>query len=191
MKYSGLLLLTAFSVACSCTSKSAQGGSAEPLSPVQEGLVGQGWRIETPEGGELGEEYGVKPVYGIQDNYFDIRMGTGFSAAVKIMNASTGKCIRYVYVPEGEMVTVGQIPQGVYFLKLAYGRDWMEMQTEDGVAGKFTRGAFYEKSAPNYDFGEKNSREFVDYMLEINVVDGDAKHEFETVGITEEEFYMN
>lgn len=128
------------------------------MSSVQEELISQGWCIETPEGCELSEKYGVKPIYGIQDNYFDIHIGTGFSVAIKIMNASTGKCIRYVYVPEGETVTVGQILQGVYFLKLAYGRDWMEMQTDDGVIGKFTRGSFYEKSTSNYNFGEKNYR---------------------------------
>lgn len=192
MKYYSLLLLIVFSIVlCSCISKSTQSNTTEPLSSVQEELISQGWCIETPEGGELSEKYGVKPIYGIQDNYFDIHIGIGFNVAIKIMNASTGKCIRYVYVPEGETVAVGQIPQGMYFLKLAYGRDWMEMQTDDGVIGKFTRGSFYEKSTSNYNFGEKNSSKFINYMLEINVVNGDTEHEFETIEITEEEFGMN
>lgn len=58
-----------------------------------------------------------------------------------------------MYAPEGETVTIDQIPQGMYFLKLAYGCNWMETQTEDGVVGKFTRGSFYEKSTSNYNFG--------------------------------------
>ena len=63
----------------------------------------------------------------------------------------------------------------------------------DGVTvkGKFTRSPFYEKSASSYDFGKKNSQSFVNYSLELNVINGDTENNFETVAISEEEFNQN
>lgn len=166
-------------------------GENDKMTEAQQHLLDEGWDFANPNGGELDEAYGVHPVYGIQDNYFDIVIGEGCSVAIKIVNASTDKCIRYVYVPENETVTVSQIPQGLYYLKLAYGRDWMEQKTDTMVHGKFTRGVFYERSTNSYDFGKKNSQDFVTYRLEINVVDGLVENNFHTEQITEEEFEKN
>lgn len=189
--YLTLCLLSCF-VMLSCINKPQRNvEQAQELSAEQEGLLQQGWTQNAPNGGDLDETYGIKPVYGIQDNYFDIRIGEGCCVAVKIVNAETNQPIRYVYIPEGETVTVGQIPQGRYFLKLAYGKDWMEHDEDSIVKGRFTLDTFYEKSALAYDFGKKNSQSFVNYTLEINVVDGDALHEFKTVEISEEEFENN
>ena len=122
----------------SCGGNSTTTQTNEEPTPEQEELIQNGWSSSTPEGGELGTEYGIKPIYGIQDNYFDIRIGEGFSVAIKIVDASSEKCIRYVYVPEGESITVSQIPQGRYYLKLAYGKDWMELSDGVTVKGKYT-----------------------------------------------------
>ena len=50
--------------------------------------------------GELPSSYGVKPKYGLQDNYFDINMGEGCDIAVKIIDLSNDRCIRYIFVSE-------------------------------------------------------------------------------------------
>lgn len=158
------------------------------LTEEQETLVSQGWEMSAPEGGELDETMGVKPVYGLQDNYFDITVGQGFSVAMKIMSVAEHKCIRYVFIPEGQTVTVNEIPQGKYYLKLAYGKDWMEKKNGSITLGKFSRNAFYEKSTNMFDFGLKNSMSVVNYKLELNVVNGSAKNNFKTVYINENEF---
>ena len=158
---------------------------------LQENLIKEGWEFETPQGGELGDEYGVKPIYGVHDNYFDITIGEGCSVAIKIMDVTSGKCIRYVYVPENETVTVTEIPQGQYFLKLAYGKDWMENDTDSITQGKFTKKAFFEKSTESYNFGKKNTGDFVNYSLKINVVDETTENNFTTVSISEDEFNKN
>lgn len=193
MKINKLLLLCAsIWLLVSCTPKPHEGSKAEKESTVaQDSLLQQGWVKTEPKSGDLEESYGIKPIYGIQDNYFDIHIGEESCVALKIVNAGTQQPIRYVYIPEGEMITVNQIPQGTYYLKLAYGRDWMECETDSVKRGKFTRNVFYEKSASTYDFGKKNSQSFVNYTLEINVVNGDTDHEFKTVPITEEEFENN
>ena len=146
-----------------------------------------GWTVETPTE-DLTEEYGIQPIYGIQDNYFDIAMGSGCNVAVKIMDLRTDKCIRYVYVAENSTTTVQEIPQGVYYLKLAYGYDWMEYEKDNVKIGKFTRNVSYERSQDTFDFGVKNSRDEVNYRLEINVVDSKLENNFLATPINEEEF---
>ena len=185
--YKTIAISLAF-VLSSCGGNNTTTQIKEEPTPEQEELVQNGWSSNKPKSGELSSEYGVKPVYGMQDNYFDIRIGEGFSVAIKIMDLESDKCIRYIYVPEGETVTISQIPHGLYYLKLAYGKDWMEFSDGNTIKGKFTRSVFYEKSASSYDFGKKNSQSLVNYLLELNVVNGSTDNNFETVAISEEEF---
>lgn len=190
MKYKLVLLFSLFiciiCVACHNTSNNQP--QARENSEYQEQLMRDGWTFETLSDSELGEEYGIKPVYGLQDNYFDITMGEGYNVAIKIMDATTDKCVRYAVVRENSTTTVSQIPQGRYYLKLAYGQDWMELSTDSMIIGKFTRNAFYERSRQIYDFGKKNSLEQVNYELRINVQDASGMNNFETTPISEEEF---
>ena len=178
----GLLFLT------SCHQGSGQNEAVAEPTPSQQRLLDAGWTVETPDE-ELSEEYGISPVYGIQDNYFDIAMGSGCNVAVKIMDLRTDKCIRYVYVAENSTTTVQEIPQGVYYLKLAYGYDWMEYEKDNVMKiGRFTRNVSYERSQDTFDFGVKNSRDEVNYRLEINVVDSKLENNFLATPINEEEF---
>lgn len=178
----GLFTLTA------CHNKGdVQNSEMEKPTQVQQKLLDEGWTAAIPNE-DLTEGYGMEPVYGLQDNFFDITMGKGCNVAVKIMDLKTNKCIRYVYVAENTTTTVQEIPQGVYYLKLAYGYDWMEMETENGKQGKFTRNVKYERSQDTFDFGAKNSRDEINYRLEINVVDSKLENNFLTTSIDEKEF---
>ena len=170
----GLLAFT------SCHHRGGQNETVAEPTPAQQKLLDAGWTVETPDE-DLTEEYGIKPIYGIQDNYFDIAIGSGCNVAVKIMDWRTDKCIRYVYVAENSTTTVQEIPQGVYYLKLAYGYD-------NGKIGKFTRNVSYERSQDTFDFGVKNSKDEINYRLEINVVDSKLDNNFLATPINEEEF---
>lgn len=175
---------------CALVSCHHQGGdSQEVVEPTQaqQKLLDNGWTVETPDD-DLSEEYGIKPIYGIQDNYFDIAIGEGCNVAVKIMDLRTDQCIRYVYVAENSTTTVQEIPQGIYYLKLAYGYDWMSNETDSIKLGKFTRNVSYERSRDTFDFGVKNSAEERSYQLEINVIDSKFENNFLTTTIDEEEF---
>lgn len=180
-------LLLLCSLLCLAGCHNSGGKEAHELSPQQKNLVENGWKLSTPTGGEFDETMGIKPIYGTQDNYFDITVGDGFDVALKIVDFSTNKCIRYVYAPQNQTVTVNQIPQGKYYVKLAYGLDWMECETDSVTLGKFTSKAFFAKSNV-FDFGVKNSQEAANYELELNVVEGSAKNNFPTVPIDESEF---
>lgn len=105
------------------------------------------------------------------------------------MDASTDKSIRYVFVPENTTENIQMIPQGKYYLKLAYGNDWMEFDNGDGsLSGKFTRNVSYDKSIDIFDFGKKNSSSIVSYVLQINIDNSQLHNNFETVSISEADF---
>lgn len=163
---------------------------ADTLSPQQEALVEKGWYIpKNTLSGELSKEYGIKNKYGQQDNYFDIQIGNGCDVAVKIMDAMTDRCIRYVLVLENSTENVQMIPQGKYYLKLAYGKKWMEYDNGDGtLSGKFTQNVSYDRSIDVFDFGRKNSSSVISYILQINIEDNQHQSNFETMSISESEF---
>lgn len=160
------------------------------LSDSQNNLISEGWYIpKIKPSGELPKEYGVKSKFGQQDNYFDIEIGKGCDVAIKIMDVATDKCIRYVFVPENSSANIQMIPQGKYYLKLAYGKDWMECDNGDGTLNaKFTSNVTYDRSTDIFDFGKKNSSNVVNYLLQINVVDSELQNSFGTIEISESEF---
>ena len=81
------------------------------------------------------------------------------------------------------------IPQGQYYLKLAYGKDWMEYDNGDGtIDGKFTSNVSYDKSVDVFDFGKKNSSSVINYVLQINIKESLLQNNFQTVSISESEF---
>ncbi len=177
----------------SCGGNNNQNTQSESnqLNVIQEQLQAKGWKFITHQGGDMAEEYGVKPKYGIQDNYFDIQVGSGYDVVVKIVDIQTDQCIRCVYVPQNTTITTNEIPQGRYYLKLAYGNDWMEYADSGQKEGKFTKNNIYERSYQAYDFGKKNSQEVVNDTLKLNVISGMVENNFKTEEISEEEFMKN
>lgn len=188
-------LLIALPILTSCSNKSSvcSESTTDTLSEQQTSLINEGWHIsQNNSTRELPQTYGVTPSYGQQDNYFDIRIGSGCDVAIKIMDIQNNNCIRYCMVTENTTITINQIPQGKYYLKLAYGKDWMEQDQPDGtILGKFTKNAMYEKSVDVFDFGKKNSQSFVNFTLDINVVNSSLEQNFTTIEISESEFERN
>ena len=192
MKIKCTFFLLAAIICCSCHYVQQSGNvlsqSDHETTDVEQQMENEGWTSVSHENGELGKEFGIENKYGLQDNYFDITIGKGFNVAIKIMDFETNKCIRYIYVSEASTATINDIPQGKYYLKLAYGNNWMEQQTDSISIGKFTKDILYERSKDIYDFGKKNSTSIVNYQLKINVTDNGTMNNFETVPISEREF---
>ncbi|MEG1860229.1 MAG: hypothetical protein RRY07_01800 [Bacteroidaceae bacterium] len=184
------LIISAISLMlCSCgNNKQASEEKHEPTS-IQQSLLNNDWTFSTPSEGEMPESYGIKNEYGIQDNYFDITMGTDYDLVVRIINIQNKNCIRYVFVPNNTTVTVQDIPQGEYVLKLSYGTEWMENTTDPITKGKFTENTTYEQVRSIFDFGRKNSQSVVSYKLEIQVENNVLTKSFETDEISEKRFF--
>ena len=71
------------------------------------------------------------------DNSLEISNNTNRDAVVKLMKRKNNKCIRYVYIREGEKFTIGNIPLGEYYTKIAYGNDWRQKIENSICLGKF------------------------------------------------------
>ena len=186
-----IFFLIGFHLSCVNSTQSNTEVVKRTFSEQQEVLIKDGWILkESPiKNGELSSRYGVKPQYGIQDNFFDIEMGKGGDIVVKIINLENDKCIRYIYVNEESSTTINCIPNGKYYLKIAYGKDWIEKEEEPFTKGKFSSNCHYEKSTDIFDFGRKNSTQTINYTLKINVQNNGILNNFNTTQITEEEFY--
>ena len=162
------------------------------ITANQQQLLDEGWiSNSSSKSRDISSEYGITPIYGIQDNYFDIKMGVGSDLVLKIIDLSKNKCIRYIYIQENSEYTISQIPQGKYKLLIAYGKNWMSLQQNNRNVGKFADNVHYEQSVDVFDFGKKNSKDLVNYLLSINFDVHENFHatNFHAEEISEEEFY--
>lgn len=185
-----LLFLSILETGCSNSGTSTKKQDTTRFSKNQEDLMEKGWYIpKSAPVGELSSKYGVKSKFGQQDNYFDIEIGNGCDVAIKIVNQTNDQCIRYVFIPANTTANIQMIPQGQYYLKLTYGKDWMEYDNGDGtIDGKFTSNVSYDKSVDVFDFGKKNSSSVINYVLQINIKESLLQNNFQTVSISESEF---
>ena len=186
MKIATIIFVVALFV--SCQSRPEVEEKTEP-SVVQQQMIEEGWRFGNPNEGDLPDEYGVSAQMGIVDNYFDIELGGDADMAIKIVNIETSETVRYMFVPHNSRTTINEIPAGKYYLKFAYGNDWMSRGDGYHTDGKFTRNVVYEKSNDYFDFGNVGSLESVSYSLKIRVERDQRYEDFSTSTITEEDFY--
>ena len=187
-KYNIIILISLLLFSC-INSNNKNTTREDVISINQQKLIDEGWTLTSEnQSRDLSSTYGVTPIYGTLDNYFDIKMGKGCDLALKIIDLSKNKCIRYIYVQENSEYTVSQIPQGQYKLLIAYGKKWMTQQKDGKYLGKFADNAYYEQSIDDFDFGKKNSREMINYLLSINVQENLHATNFNTEEISEEDF---
>lgn len=190
MKYLKILSIIALLSVTACGNRSNKNVVQETgPSVAQQELLSNGWKSYTPENGDLPAAYGITPVRGLLDNYFDIEMGAGLNLAVKIVDAQTNKTIRYVFVRENTRANISQVPPGQYYLKMAFGHDWMINDQDLQFRGKFTRGASYEISEDIFDFGKANSINAKSFRLRINMKQNELYTNFNTTTISETQFY--
>ena len=182
-----ITILLAVAVLASCHTRTNTEETSEPTA-VQQQMIEEGWRLGNPYEGDLPQEYGVTARLGIVDNYFDIELGGDADMAIKIVNIETGEAVRYMFVPHNSRTTINEIPAGKYYLKFAYGNDWMSRSDGYHTEGKFTRNVVYEKSNDFFDFGNTGSLESISYNLKIKVERDQRYEDFSTSTITEEEF---
>lgn len=134
------------------------------------------------------------------DNYLEISVGDNTDVVVKLVSSRTDNCIRYVYVKGNDTYRITNIPQGLYYLKIAYGRNWRQKEIEGKIVGKFLTNAQYEIGTETLDYNiSYGSKEYTDegyvqnysipsYSVSLNVVQFAALNSFDTNSISESEF---
>ena len=128
-----------------------------------------------------------------------MNVGYNTDAVLKVINIKTSKCIRYVYIQSGDTYNIKNIPEGRYYLKIAYGKDWRQKIVNGKCVGKFVSNALYKKGEKILDFnkvytgiksdGENSYRTYQlpSYSLKLDATDFDENN-FQTNSISEDEF---
>lgn len=168
--------------------------SAPPSDPFEKdsiGLINQGYTVSYINNGAEPDCFNYSPKHGNLDNKLVVEVGGGTDVAIKMMSYSTGKCIRYFFVNSNSTYTVTNIPEGRYYLKIAYGKRWMMSRENNECKGRFLRNPRYEKGADVLDYNiiyHGNSYQIPSYKLRLDVVSTDIMSSFDSKTISEGEF---
>jgi hypothetical protein len=209
MKFTfSLISMLAFSIvmsSCSQSSKnerpkngdlnnSFEGSSSIPEKSFQakkNKLLSEGWKEKTFSNGILPDCYNFKPRYSKIDNSLQVTVGNGTDVAIKLISTVDKECVRFVYIQSGTAYKIKNIPEGNYFLKIAYGKDWLSKISDHKCVGKFIRNPLYEKGKDIMDFNIRHYEggyEIPSYKLQLDVISTDISNSFESSSISEIEF---
>jgi hypothetical protein len=116
-----------------------------------------GWEKKNYQSGVTPDCENVTPIYDYDlDNYLRINVGSGTDVVVKLMKKENyeDECIRIVYVRSGDTFEIKNIPEGRYYLKIAYGKDYRKKIVDNLCYVKFMNNAQYEKGSEILDFNK-------------------------------------
>jgi hypothetical protein len=163
-----------------------------------------GWEKKNYQSGVTPDCENVTPKYDFElDNYLRINVGTNTDVVVKLMKKGNyeDECVRIVYVRSGDNYEIKNIPEGRYYLKIAYGKDYRKKIMDNICFVKFMKDALYEKGSeildfnkikqPNKRIGDKiyENWSLPSFELSLDViVSKGSKSTFKSNDISEEEF---
>ncbi len=123
-------------------------------------------------------------------NYLIIKASRNTDAVVRLIDSKTDKCIRYVFINQGESYKIEHIPEGKYYIKVGLGKDWAFADTTQQCAGGFRQNPIYKKMTKTFIFEMKQHRNSTDvpsYELDLDMTVTKGKEVKETL-ISEKEF---
>lgn len=163
-----------------------------------------GWKKIYYKSGVTPDCENVTPQYDYEiDNYLRIYVGSGTDVVVKLMKKGSDidECIRIVYIRSEDTYEIKNIPEGRYYLKIAYGKDYRKKIIDGICYVKFLKNAQYEKGVEILDFNlikKPNKRvgndvyeswDIPSFELYLDVIETYTKHQtFKANGISENEF---
>ncbi len=172
-----------------------QGNQGFVFSTMLKKDPNNGWNKRSYSSGETPECENVDPQYDFKiDNYLKVNVGSNTDVVIKLMKRSYSGdiCIRIVYIRSNETYYVKNIPEGNYYLKIAYGSDWRQKIVDQKCYGKFMRSAQYEISKEKLDFNiihNYDSDRVPSYELSLDIiVSRRTKPTFNLNNISEAEF---
>lgn len=163
----------------------------EKLQAEKEKLIAEGWEETEVNNGQLPACYNFTPKKSGINNYLEVQVGGGTDVAIKVMNLKTNKCIRYVFINSGSTYKIRNIPQGNFYLKIAYGKDWFSKVENGQCVGKFLRNPMYEKGDDLMDFNlqyTSNGYNIPSFQLKLDVIATKVMNTFNSQDISESEF---
>ena len=162
-----------------------------PEKSQEEVLIDEGWEQSEIANGLMPSCYNFTPKRAKIDNSLNVRVGGGTDVVIKLMNEATDKCIRYVFINSGTSYQISGIPQGRYYLKIAYGKNWFSKKENGKCIGKFIQNPMYERGEDIMDFNfvhNSNGYQIPSYELHLDVISTSAVNSFNSTGISEDSF---
>ena len=156
----------------------------------KDSMIADGWIDKKNVNGTLPKCYNFIPKYSDIDNSLKISVGGGTDVAVKLINLENNECIRYVFVNSGTTYEINKIPEGKYYLKIAYGKDWLSRIDKGRCVGKFIRNPNYEKGLDILDFNlirTNDSYRIPSFHLKLDAYTTNL-NTFDSSNISESEF---
>jgi hypothetical protein len=126
------------------------------------------------------------------DNKLHISVGKNSDVVIKLLNTATNSCIRYVYIRAGDDYSILNIPKGIYYTKIAYGKDWKQKIVNGKCIGKFTKDPIYKIGEQRLDFNfiyTDDGYQIPSFKLTLDVtyIEKDNRR-YSTDNISEEQF---
>lgn len=126
------------------------------------------------------------------DNFLKIDASSASDLVIKVIDSQTHECVRTTFIKGGDIHYITNIPQGIYYLKIAYGYDWSKKVAGSFCFAKFVTDAHYQKGNELMDYYLKktsNGYQWRNYELILRVYSKSRKNEFDADDISEEQFY--
>jgi hypothetical protein len=154
-----------------------------------------GWITKKYETGDTPDCDNVKAEYDLNlDNHLKVTVNSNSDVVVKLMKKQTTGdiCIRTVYIESSDFTLIKNIPEGKYYLKIAYGLDWRQKKIGGKCIGRFVENAQYEigQERLNYKIIQMSNRvDIPSYSLTLgNKAKEGVDATFNTNQISEAEF---
>lgn len=152
------------------------------------------WQKKTYVSGSTPDCENVSPEYDYKiDNHLKIQVGSNTDVVVKMMRKtiSGDKCIRVVYINARDTYFMKNIPEGDYYLKIAYGKDYRQSVVDGKCFIKFVKNAQYEKGNEIMDFNVLKTARGTSipyFELFLDMISTTSENNFKTGDISEAEF---
>lgn len=153
-----------------------------------------GWESVNIKTGDVPSCYTFSPKFDFKlNNLLRVKVGGNADIALKLVDYYSDKCIRYVYISSGATYEIYNIPEGRYYLKIAFGNDWSILKSGYFCEAKFYDSESYQKGEDILDYYvKKDSYGYqvpsYELFLEVRVTKKDKRNKFDTSEISEEEF---
>jgi hypothetical protein len=165
--------------------------AVEVVKTDEEILADQGYEKVGFNNGIMPDCYNYTPRFGDVENELTVTVGGGTDVAIKVMSLTSGRCIRYVFINSGSTYSIKNIPEDSYYLKLAYGHQWIARTNNGSCEGQFLSKAKYEKGEDILDFKRKERSDgysVPSFSLRLDVISGETDNTFNSAGISEMDF---
>ena len=159
-------------------------------------MMDDGWMELVLPSSDMHACYEYSNEKGTIENFMEIKVGDGTDLTLRLLDAETNNCIRYVYIRKNDTYKLTNIPLGNYKIKYATGFGWFGKYENNICKGKFVMSPEYHLTEDILEFkldtivdGDSRYTEFstYTYFFNVNSNNTDAKP-FDTKSISEEEF---